>query len=107
VTRSTACFTLARVQGDYWGVEFPGLAGQGVGVGSALVVSIAMGASGTAPEDAGAASAMNSVSQQIGSAVGIAVLHLRGGRDGDILRLPCDDPLRAAANVHGYQMAFW
>jgi EmrB/QacA subfamily drug resistance transporter len=104
-----AVFTLAGVQGDYWGVEFPGLVLQGVGVGSALVVSIAMGASGTAPEDAGAASAMNSVSQQIGSAVGIAVLSTFAATAtaAYFAQHPTIPQAAAAANVHGYQTAFW
>jgi MFS family permease len=44
-----AVLTRTGVQGNYWGVQFPGLVLLGIGVGSALVVSIAMGASGTAP----------------------------------------------------------
>jgi predicted MFS family arabinose efflux permease len=104
-----AILTLTKVQGSYWAVQFPGLVLLGVGVGSALVVSIAMGASGTAPQDAGSASAMNSVSQQVGSAAGIAVLSTFAATATVhfLTAHPAARDAAAAANVHGYQTAFW
>jgi predicted MFS family arabinose efflux permease len=52
----------------------PALILQGAGIGSAAVVAIVIGQQGVAPRDAGTAGAMNQVSQQVGSAIGIALI---------------------------------
>jgi EmrB/QacA subfamily drug resistance transporter len=104
-----ALMTRIGVTGDYWATAFPGLLLLGAGIGSALVVAISMGSSGTAPDDAGTASAMNNVSQQVGAAVGIAILstfaatataHFLAGK-------PAVQTALNAATVHGYQVAMW
>jgi EmrB/QacA subfamily drug resistance transporter len=101
--------TRTGVAGDYWSIDFPGLALLGAGIGSALIVAVAMGSSGTAPEDAGTASAMSTVSQQIGAAVGIAVLSTFAATATTHFFHSHSTVHRALAHatVHGYQTAFW
>jgi hypothetical protein len=52
----------------------PGMILQGVGVGSAAVVAIAIGQQGVAPRDADTDGAMNNASQQVGAAIGVALI---------------------------------
>jgi MFS family permease len=67
LTRATATTSYAE-----W--VLPALILLGAGVGSAGVVSIAIGQQGVAPRDAGTAGAMNNVSQQLGAAIGVALI---------------------------------
>jgi predicted MFS family arabinose efflux permease len=64
--------TRAGVQSDYAAWVLPGLILMGAGIGSALVVALAMGSAADSPEEAGSAGSMNNVSQQIGAAMGVA-----------------------------------
>jgi hypothetical protein len=68
-----------------------------------------MGSSGTAPEDAGTASAMNNVSQQVGAAVGIAILSTFAATATAhfLASKPGVHALATNATVHGYQVAMW
>lgn len=87
----------------------PGLILQGAGIGSAVVVAIAIGQQGIDPRDAGTAGAMNNVSQQIGAAIGIAAIstfvatatasYLRGHAAGPAAVV--------TATVHGYATGYW
>jgi hypothetical protein len=81
----------------------------GAGVGSAAVVSIAIGQQGVDPRDAGTAGAMNNVSQQVGSAIGVALIstfvatatasYLRGHASGAASAV--------TATVHGFSTGDW
>jgi hypothetical protein len=89
----------------------PALILLGFGLGTAIMTSIQMGTHGIRPTDAGVASATVNASQQIGGAVGTALLntvaasataayvagHLAGGREQGTL----------ASMTHGYTIAFW
>ncbi|WP_353947307.1 MFS transporter [Streptomyces sp. HUAS MG91] len=58
---------------SFWGLV-PGLVIWGVGGGVAFPAMFACAASGVAPQEAGAASALATASQQIGGAAGLALL---------------------------------
>ena len=87
----------------------PGLILQGAGIGSAAVVAIAIGQQGVAPRDAGTAGAMNNVSQQVGAAIGVALIstfvaaatasYLRGHAAGPAMVV--------SATVHGFATGYW
>jgi len=87
----------------------PALILLGAGVGSAGVVSIAIGQQGVDPRDAGTAGAMNNVSQQLGSAVGVALIstfvatatasYLRGHG--------ASAATAVNATVHGFTTGYW
>jgi MFS family permease len=79
------------------------LFGLGAGLSFPAMVSLAM--SGATPEDAGLASGLVNTSQQVGGALGLAVLAtLSSTRTEDRLG---EGLGKAAALVDGYQLAFW
>jgi fucose permease len=92
---------------SYAALPLPALILLGVGLGLSVVVATSIGQQGVDPKDAGAAGAMNSVSQQIGPAIGVAVIstfvatattsyftsHPAGGA--------------AEATVHGFSVGYW
>ena len=102
LTRATATTPYAE-----W--VLPGMILLGAGVGSAAVVSIAIGQQGIDPRDAGTAGAMNNVSQQVGSAIGVALIstfvatatasYLRGHAPGAATAVN--------ATVHGFTAGYW
>ena len=59
---------------SYAALPLPALILLGVGLGLSVVVATSICQQGVDPRDAGTAGAMNSVSQQIGSAIGVAVI---------------------------------
>jgi EmrB/QacA subfamily drug resistance transporter len=67
-------FTQVSVHGSYWTDLFPGFLILGVGIPFAFVPITIAALAGTSPEDAGLASGLINTSQQVGGAVGIAVL---------------------------------
>ncbi|MEU2265470.1 MFS transporter [Streptomyces olindensis] len=89
----------------------PALILLGFGLGTAIMTSIQMGTHGVEPTDAGVASATVNASQQIGGAVGTALLNtvaasataayaagrVTGGRE----------QVTLASMTHGYTTAFW
>ena len=104
-------FLLTRIGVDthYYAWTLGGLALVGLGIGSATVVGLDMSSVGVAPEDVGVAGSLANVVQQIGPAIGIAVLstvaatattHYITGHTGI-------HNLAAHATVHGYTTAFW
>jgi len=104
-------FLLTRIGVDthYYAWTLGGLLLVGLGIGSATVVGLDMSSVGVAPEDVGVAGSLANVVQQIGPAIGIAVLstvaatattHFAAGHAGI-------DDLAAHATVHGYTTAFW
>jgi EmrB/QacA subfamily drug resistance transporter len=104
-------FLLTRIGVDthYYAWTLGGLALVGLGAGSATIVGLDMSSVGVAPEDIGVAGSLANVVQQIGPAIGIAVLstvaaaattHYVTGNTGI-------HHLAAQATVHGYTTAFW
>ncbi|MFB4304335.1 MFS transporter [Actinomadura sp. NTSP31] len=87
----------------------PGLVLVGAGIGSALVVSIAIGQQGVAPEDAGTAGAINNVSQQIGSAIGVALISTFAATATSryLHHHPAGPATTVRATVHGFAVGYW
>ena len=67
-------FTQVSVGGSYWTDLFPGFLIIGLGMPFAFVPITIAAVAGTKPEEAGLASGLINTSQQIGGAVGIAIL---------------------------------
>ncbi|HXK14418.1 MAG TPA: MFS transporter [Gaiellaceae bacterium] len=104
-------FLLTRIGVDthYYAWALGGLTLLGLGAGSATIVGLDLSSVGVAPEDVGVAGSLANVVQQIGPAIGIAVLstvaatattHYATGHTNI-------DNLAAHAAVHGYTTAFW
>jgi EmrB/QacA subfamily drug resistance transporter len=87
----------------------PGLVLQGAGIGSAAVVAVAIGQQGVAPRDAGTAGAMNNVSQQVGAAIGVALIStFVATATASYLRGHAASPAMAvSATVHGFTTGYW
>jgi len=62
------------VDGTYWGNVFPGLALVALGMGATFVTATITATSGVPGNEAGLASGLFNTSQQIGGALGLAVL---------------------------------
>jgi hypothetical protein len=77
----------------------------GIGVGLVIATAINTGTLGVEARDAGVASAMINTSQQIGCAVGTALLSTIAGA-ATSARQPAGASV-ADATVHGYVTAFW
>jgi predicted MFS family arabinose efflux permease len=67
-------FTQVSVDGSYWADLFPGFLVLGVAIPFAFVPITIAALAGTKPQEAGLASGLINTSQQIGGAVGIALL---------------------------------
>src|SRR4029450_11874933 len=98
-------FTQVSVGGSYLGDLLPGFLLIGVGLGFSFVpVSIAALA-GLPGQDAGLASGLINTSQQIGGAIGLAVLStVATTRTENLL---ADGKDQAPALTGGFQIAFW
>ena len=101
VVAGVGVLLLARVsvQGSYWGEVLPGLVVMGAGMAAIFVPAQNMALSRVRPEDAGAAAAAANATNQIGGAVGLAVLtnlYVAGSGGGQ----------SAAALVDGYAAVF-
>ncbi|MYS21727.1 drug resistance transporter, EmrB/QacA subfamily [Streptomyces sp. DvalAA-14] len=106
-------FTQLDVDSSYAGGILPGLVLLGLGLGTAFTPAIALSTNGIEPRDAGVASAMVNTSQQVGGAIGTALLntiaatatagylasHAAGAGDTKLLQ--------AQGLVHGYTHAIW
>jgi EmrB/QacA subfamily drug resistance transporter len=105
-----ALLTQAGVNSDYTAWVLPGLIMMGAGIGSALVVAVAMGSVPDTPEEAGAAGGINNVSQQIGSALGVAfVSTIVATATTNYLGPDLSSPTKtliAHASVHGFSVGF-
>jgi EmrB/QacA subfamily drug resistance transporter len=100
-----AYFTQVSPNGSYLGDLLPGFLLIGVGLGFAFVpVSIAALA-GVTGKDAGLASGLINTSQQIGGAIGLAVLATVSTTRTENLLADGKDP--ATALTSGFQIAFW
>jgi EmrB/QacA subfamily drug resistance transporter len=97
-------FTQISVDGSYLADLLPGFLLVGVGLGFSFVpVSIA--ALSVEPQEAGLASGLINTSQQIGGALGVAILTTVSTTRTDELLAEGEDQLQALTS--GYSLAFW
>jgi EmrB/QacA subfamily drug resistance transporter len=112
---AVAMLLLTRLQvgSSYAGVVLPSLVLLGLGMGTAFMPAMSLATHGIQPRDAGVASAMVNTSQQVGGAIGTALLNTvaasattayvaanaAGASDAKLLELQ--------AMVHGYASAIW
>jgi hypothetical protein len=92
-----------RVGGDYLGV-LGGLLAMATGMGATFVPMTLVATTGVDADDAGLASGIFNTAQQVGGALGLAVLStLAASRTSDLLASGADRP---QALVEGFQLAF-
>ncbi|MGI5398344.1 MFS transporter [Streptomyces sp. CA-135486] len=105
--------TQLEVGSSYAGLILPAQVLLGLGMGTAFMPAMSLATHGVRPEDAGVASAMVNTSQQVGGAIGTALLntiaasattayitsHAAGATNQKLLQ--------AQAMVHGYSNAIW
>ncbi len=100
----------APVDGSYAADVLPGLLVMSFGMGNTFVPLTLIATSGVAQEDAGLASGLFNTAQQVGGALGLAVLStLAAGKTESVLRdlgHPPSPPEQASALVEGFQVAF-
>src|SRR6201994_2547731 len=97
--------TRADASSNYAAWLLPSMILMGIGIGSAGVVAIAIGQQGVEPRDAGTAGAMNNVSQQVGSAIGVALLSTFAASATSrylTQHHPADPQTAVQATVHGF-----
>jgi MFS family permease len=98
-------FTQVPVDGSYWADLFPGFLILGIGIPFAFVPITIAALAGTRPNEAGLASGLINTSQQIGGAVGIALLStVAVSKTDDAL---ASGSAASAALTDGFQQAFW
>lgn len=100
----------ASVGGSYTSDLLPGLIPMSIGMGMTFVPVTLIATTNVAPEDAGLASGLFNTAQQIGGALGLAVLAtLASDRTSGVLgglgRRPTGADV-ASASVEGFQVAF-
>ncbi|MEV0581000.1 MULTISPECIES: MFS transporter [unclassified Streptomyces] len=110
------CLTRMDIGSSYAGLVLPGLLLLGLGMGTAFMPAMSLATHGVAPRDAGVASAMVNTSQQVGGAIGTALLntiaasattaylaaHAAGATTPAAQKL-----VQAQAMVDGYASATW
>jgi EmrB/QacA subfamily drug resistance transporter len=67
--------TQLEVDSSYWALTGPSLALSGIGMGTAFMPAMSLATYGVEAQDAGVASAMVNTSQQVGGAIGTALLN--------------------------------
>jgi EmrB/QacA subfamily drug resistance transporter len=98
-------FTHISANGTYWNDLFPGFVIAAIGLGFAFVPVTIAALAGVENRDAGLASGMINVSQQIGGALGVAIaISVASSRFGHLVAhgTPQDE-----AWVSGFQRSFW
>lgn len=96
------------VDSSYWTAVLPGLIACGCGLSLIIAPSFASATLRVQPRDTGVASAMLNTSQQIGGAIGTALLStVAASAAGDFITGPPTPALRAEAAVHGYAAGLW
>jgi EmrB/QacA subfamily drug resistance transporter len=99
-----AWFARAPVDGSYVVDVLPAMVPLGIGAGLAFPALMTLAMSGATPSDSGLASGLVNTSQQVGGALGLAVLAtLSSTRTDDVL---ASGKSTAAALTSGYQLAF-
>ena len=105
--------TQIDIGSSYPALILPGLVLMGLGMGTAFMPAMSLATHGVEPRDAGVASAMVNTSQQVGGAIGTALLntiaassttafltaHATGGAPNQLLQLQ--------GMVHGFSTAIW
>lgn len=103
--------TRLTVENAYWAVVFPASVVMGLGLGTAFMCSMVVATSGVQPDDTGVASAMVNTSQQVGGAVGTALMStIAAGATATWMASAghADTALAVQQGaVQGYVTAFW
>jgi EmrB/QacA subfamily drug resistance transporter len=99
-----ALFSRVPVDGEYVTDLLPTMILFGVGAGMCFPALMTLAMSGASPSDAGLASGLVNTTQQVGGALGLAVLATLATERTDTLR--ADGESAAAALTDGYQLAF-
>jgi EmrB/QacA subfamily drug resistance transporter len=99
-----------QVGGSYWTQVFPGLVVMGFGLGLTFMPLTMLATYGTTSEDAGLASGLLNASQQVGGALGLAILstlaaHMTTSQIAGLGHAPTPHDL-ASASTSGYRAAF-
>ena len=108
--------TQLEIGSSYSGVILPGMVLLGLGMGTAFMPAMSLATFGIEPRDAGVASAMVNTSQQVGGAIGTALLntiaasattayvkdHIGGAASKSQQQL-----VQLQGQVHGYTNAIW
>jgi predicted MFS family arabinose efflux permease len=102
-----ALLTQADAGSPYAAWVLPGLILVGTGIGSAIVSAVAVGQQGVDPRDAGTAGALNNVSQQLGSALGIAVISTFVATATNHYLTHHGSTAVVSATVHGFTVGYW
>lgn len=97
-------FSRAPIDGQYWVDLFPAMLAIGVGAGLAFPSLMTLAMSGATPEDSGLASGLVNTTQQVGGALGLAVLATLSTTHTD--GLLADGVAGAEALTDGYRLAF-
>ncbi|MDQ8043204.1 MAG: MFS transporter [Solirubrobacteraceae bacterium] len=101
---SLAIFATVPVDGQYVSDLLPAMVLQGLGAGLAFPALMMLSMSGAAPEQAGLASGLVNTTQQVGGALGLAVLATLSATRSD--HLVAAGRSQAAALTGGYHLAF-
>jgi hypothetical protein len=102
-----ALLTQADAGSPYAAWVLPGLVLIGTGIGSAAVVAVAVGQMGVELRDAGTAGALNNVSQQLGSALGVALISTFVATATNHYLTEHGSTAVAGATVHGFAIGSW
>ncbi len=98
-------FARVPVDGHYLSDVLPAMIGFGIGAGLSFPAMMSLAMSGATSEDAGIASGLVNTTQQVGGALGLAVLAtLSTAKTNDLL---AGGAAQAPALVDGYQLAFF
>ncbi|HEY3842868.1 MAG TPA: DHA2 family efflux MFS transporter permease subunit [Acidimicrobiales bacterium] len=100
-------FTRISPQGSYVGTLLPGFLLAGVGMGLSFVPVTIGAMSGVAPDEAGVASGLITTTQQIGGALGVAVLSTIAVSATTRYVGSHGHSAASAALNHGFSIAFW
>ncbi|GGY93978.1 MFS transporter [Streptomyces poonensis] len=108
--------TQLEVDSSYAALLLPGMLLLGLGMGTAFMPAMSLATQGVEPRDAGVASAMVNTSQQVGGAIGTALLNTIAasattsyitGHIGSAATRPQQQLVQLEGLVHGYTSAIW
>ncbi|MBQ0867665.1 MFS transporter [Streptomyces smyrnaeus] len=108
--------TQLEVDSSYPALILPAMVLLGLGLGTAFMPAMSLATHGVRPSDAGVASAMVNTSQQVGGAIGTALLNTIAASAttsyvtshvGEATSKPAQKMLKLEAMVHGYTSAIW
>ncbi|WP_129665257.1 MFS transporter [Phytoactinopolyspora endophytica] len=112
---ATGMLTLTQLQLDssYVSTLLPGMILLGLGLGSTFMPAMSLATYGVEPRDSGIASAMINTSQQVGGAIGTALLNTIAASATTsyvathVAGTPSPELARLEGMVHGYTAAIW